>query len=197
MKGKGDILSAHGEPYIMGDDYVFARGDVFAATGDILDQGCQLSYPYPSGEMQALRNMHQVAINDYADAKQVRDKNLRDWQECKAKLFCRAGAKEPRLNESEVVHDNALTELENIERQVNLAAEANRLEQERYDKCHAEELVQQGRQYEMDKMFAEQQPMLMASTAAQEEQQNKKTITYGLIGLGVLSVLTFSILAFK
>lgn len=190
----GDIFrSANGDIFKRASGCCSAKGnDVFSfnnAVGDISTE-CVMQLPYPSARMEQLLNMLSVARKEEADAHQERDKAIKDWQECKRKLFCNAAPKNRRLNEKETIWDASKVELERAEAEVKQAVEANELVNKQYADCieaQGELLSQQTQlQSTLDQAATEK-----AKVAIEQTKENKGLLVYVLIAAGTISALYF------
>lgn len=193
---KGDIFSRSTGCKAEGDVFNNCCGDVFKASGDISTE-CVMKLPYPDARMEQLLNMLSVARKNEADAHQERDKAIKDWQECKRKLFCNAAPKNRTLNEKEVIWDASRVELSRAEAEVQQAIDANGLVQQQYNECVSAQkdiFAQQSEmQSAMDVAATEKAKVEVQQTMASTEslKEKKDFLLYGLIGLGAVSVLFF------
>ena len=179
----GDIF--HNSVGNYGNKDVFGHRNATGITGT-----CTLNLPYPPERMQILLDQLSVARKREADAKQERDLAYKDWADCKRKLFCNASPKNSTLNEKEKIWDASRTELARAENELKQANEANKSEQTRYEKCRAQEKVDQAKQAEIEKQQAEQNVELKKVSTANIEAK-KDYALYGLIAVGVVSTLFF------
>ena len=207
---QGDIMGATG-------DIVGATGDILGASGDI-SGACILNQPYDPNRMQMLRDRVSAAQNILKQAEAEEAQALRDWQICKAKLFCNASSKDARLEEKQIATKSARKAYEAALADLAQAEKVNTAERAIYDKCHAEEIILQreqaaaeAKQAKLDAELAKQQAVLDAQTSEEThdfEIEAKKMATanlevkkdyavYGLIGLGAISVIVFGGLMLK
>ncbi len=176
--------------------------DFFNLTGS-----CTFNLPYPTGQLQTIRNNVSVANNKKAMAQASKDAAYKDWADCKRKLFCNASKKNGRLNDRENELRTATLAVESAEKDLKQAEAANRQEQGIYDKCRADEIKRE----EAERKAREAEKIAEAEEKKRQQQieleeikvssvnleNGKDYMLYGVIGLGIVSAIIVGFLAIK
>lgn len=197
---KGDIFN-NSNGFIIGDNYVAATGDVFPAVGDI--EPCELKLPFDEKRMELLSNTVQLRREQHKQAVANKEIALRDWEDCKRKLFCNAGPKHTRLNQREGEEDAAKAAYDSAYQNYNEAKAANRRAKNDYQIC-----LDNYEKLKSEQALIEETQKKLNIEEKKVDIEEKKVDTvrlettkdyakYGLIGLGAIGVFVFGYLLIK
>jgi hypothetical protein len=156
--------------------------DIYNAIGDI-NSLCTRETPYPESQLSNLRNMVAVATNNQAMAEAEFQRAYAEYFSCKQKLLCRAGKREPAVNDTRAKNEAAKLALNAAKNELEMAEKANKTATDKYNEC-----VQQ--QTEIEKLeIKDIEVNPQANTENVVGIASSSNVKYGLIGVGALVVL--------
>jgi hypothetical protein len=163
-----------------------ATGDILNASGDVFNPpNCTLDAPYTDEELKGLRDTLSVATNNKAMAIANYQKCDTELKACLRKLFCPHKPKQERFDLAITEKKIAIAAYNSAKEEFNRADQQNKAAKAQYNICNSQQID-----------YIKAQPNQNVSASA-PESTGSNYIKYGLIGIGVVTVLVFGYLKIK